>query len=107
MRKDDKDPVPEPGKMNCWEFKKCGREAGGENTGELGVCPASLDESSDGVNGGKCAGRICWAIAGTLCDGELQGSFASKLPSCLSCDFFQHVLREEDPKNFKWLKSDR
>ncbi|MGD0283853.1 MAG: two-CW domain-containing protein, partial [Dissulfurispiraceae bacterium] len=26
--------------MNCWEFKKCGREMGGVNIEQLGVCPA-------------------------------------------------------------------
>jgi len=27
-------------KYNCWEFKKCGREPGGEKADRLGICPA-------------------------------------------------------------------
>jgi len=34
--------------VNCWEFKKCGRERDGAKAGELGVCPASF---SSGVSG--------------------------------------------------------
>ena len=26
--------------MNCWEFKKCGREGGGTKSIDLGTCPA-------------------------------------------------------------------
>jgi hypothetical protein len=26
--------------LNCWEFKKCGREAGGAKAADSGVCPA-------------------------------------------------------------------
>lgn len=26
-------------KLNCWEFKKCGRETGGLKIKEMGVCP--------------------------------------------------------------------
>lgn len=28
-------------KLNCWEFKKCGREQGGILSAELGVCHAA------------------------------------------------------------------
>ncbi len=91
-------------RLNCWEFKKCGREPGGERVGELGVCPAALDTSADGLNGGKNAGRICWAIAGTFCGGVVQGSFAQKEVTCMSCDFFKKVKEEEGTANFKLLK---
>ena len=65
-------------KKNCWEFKKCGRESDGDKINELGVCPACAKQEADGLNGGKNAGRICWAIAGTFCGGEIQGKFAEK-----------------------------
>jgi len=42
---------------------------------ELGVCPAVVDTSSNGLNGGKNGGRMCWAITGTFCGGQVQGSF--------------------------------
>jgi hypothetical protein len=81
--------------QNCWEYKKCGREPGGANADELGVCPAASEVHADGVNFGKNGGRACWAIAGTLCGGAVQGTFAAKLPSCLKCEFYQLVFGEE------------
>lgn len=83
------------GKQNCWEFKKCGRQVGGEKTKELGVCPAADTVSADGVNEGKNGGRVCWAIAGTLCGGKVQGSYTDKQLSCMSCEFFKKVKNEE------------
>jgi hypothetical protein len=82
-------------KTNCWEHKKCGREAGGARTGELGVCPASTQARLNGTNGGRNGGRACWAIAGTLCGGKLQGTFAAKVGNCLACDFYQAVGAQE------------
>ena len=64
--------------MNCWEFKKCGREAGGAKVAELGVCPAYPD------NGTRCA-----RVAGTFCGGKVQGTFAQKLSNCLQCEFYK------------------
>lgn len=97
--------------QNCWEFKRCGRAPGGSRVQELGICPASLDTSCDGLNGGKNGGRICWAIAGTLCDGEVQGTFVGKQFNCISCDFFQKVRAEirqkEGPGKFHVLKPDQ
>ena len=63
-------------KQNCWEIKNCGREPNGEKFKELGSCPASIDTSLDGLNEGKNGGRICWAISGTFCGGDVQGTFA-------------------------------
>ncbi len=90
-------------KPNCWEIKQCGREAGGEKSIEHGICPATVNESCDGINGGKNAGRICWAIAGTFCGDEVQGDFAQKSVSCMSCEVFKHVKLEEG-ENFCLLK---
>jgi hypothetical protein len=91
-------------RLNCWEYKNCGREPGGRNVEELGICPATIDTTFDGLNCGKNGGRICWAVAGTFCDGEVQGSFAEKQVSCLSCDFFLLVRAEEGTANFDLLK---
>lgn len=82
-------------KKNCWEVKQCGREPGGNNIDTLGVCPAAQDVSSDGMNGGKNGGRICWAISGTFCKGEVQGIFAMKIESCLHCEVFKAISEEE------------
>jgi len=91
-------------KPNCWEIKKCGREAGGTRCSDMGVCPASTDTSSNGINNGKNAGRLCWAIAGTCCDGKVQGDFAQKSVSCMYCEVFKQVKEEEGPENFILLK---
>ena len=89
-------------KKNCWEVKKCCRQAGGEKVAELGECPAAVDVSNDGVNGGKNGGRICWAISGTFCGGKKQGTFAQKQASCMSCEVYKMVMAEEG-SNFRLL----
>lgn len=90
------------GKKNCWEAKSCGREAGGTKSHELGVCPASTTLTCNGMNGGKNGGRMCWAVAGTLCGGKVQGEFAQKRMSCMTCEFYTAVKGEEG-SNFKML----
>ena len=82
-------------KQNCWEFKKCGREAGGSKSSELGVCPAATETRLNGTNSGTNGGRACWALAGTLCGGKVQGSFANKVGNCMKCEFYQLVGQEE------------
>lgn len=82
-------------KNNCWEVKKCGREPGGARTGESGICPAAADSAGNGINSGQKGGRICWAIAGTFCGGKVQGDFAQKQVSCMSCEVFKMVKKEE------------
>lgn len=85
-------------KKNCWEYFQCGRQPGGAKAEELGVCPASkqtgLNRTNDGINGG----RACWAVAGTLCKGKIQGTYAQKLGDCLQCDFYASVRREQGDK---------
>jgi len=51
------------------------------------------------TNHGKNAGRFCWAVAGTYCNGKVQGSFAEKLKNCAKCDFFKKVQSEESGKH--------
>lgn len=82
-------------KINCWDYKQCGREPGGCQTASLGECPAAKDPKNEGVHEGKKAGRACWVVSGTLCEGTVQGSFAAKLNSCLDCDFYKLVKTEE------------
>jgi methyl-accepting chemotaxis protein len=82
-------------RQNCWEYKQCKREPGGAKAAELGVCPAATDLAHEGVNQGQKAGRYCWKVTGTLCGGNVQGSFANKLSSCMACDFFKMVRGQE------------
>jgi diguanylate cyclase (GGDEF)-like protein/PAS domain S-box-containing protein len=82
-------------KKNCWEVKKCGRELGGKHSKEQGVCLASIHTKLDGVHGGKNAGRACWLVAGSMCAGQVQGTFAREYKDCLKCDFYKLVKKEE------------
>lgn len=86
-------------KQNCWEFKKCGRQVGGIKSAELGVCQAAIETRTNGINGGLNGGRGCWAIAGTLCGGKVQGSYAAKLANCIECEFYKLVATEEGPEH--------
>jgi len=80
----DRTGVQKPPVVNCWEFKRCGREAGGGKVHEFGVCPAYT----------RGAGDACWCIAGTMCGGTVAGTFAQKLETCVACDFFQQFSLE-------------
>ena len=62
---------------------------------DLGVCQAAIEARAAGANRGRNGGRACWAIAGTLCGGKVQGSFVAKAASCLQCDFYGLVVQEE------------
>ena len=85
-------------KQNCWEIKQCGREPAGSRVSELGICPAATESRLDSVHGGMNAGRACWVVAGTLCKGEVQGTFAKKFENCERCDFYHQVREEEFPQ---------
>ncbi len=82
-------------KLNCWDFMKCGRQPGGQHVSDLGICPATLEKRLDSVHEGLNAGRSCWVLTGTLCKGEVQGTFAKKFKNCQICDFYQTVKNEE------------
>lgn len=70
--------------MKCWEYKGCGREEGGVKAVELGVCPAY-------PNGGD----NCWMVAGTLCGGQVQGTFAEKMGNCRKCEFYEKKMMDD------------
>ncbi len=91
-------------KLNCWEIKKCGREPGGANSSRLGICSAAADTASNGINGGKNGGRVCWTIAGTFCGSAVDCKFAGQQASCMACDVFRQTKAEEGP-GFSMMKS--
>lgn len=78
-------------KLNCWEFSNCGEQ--GHN------CPARLLERYDSINNGCNAGRVCWAVVGTLCCNKNQNDLSIKYDGCIKCEFFNYVHIGED-KNF-------
>ena len=84
-------------KQNCWEYKACGREPGGKNVHDFGICPVAVQQELNGAHGGTNAGRACWVVAGSLCGGKIQGTYAKKLANCWRCDFMNVVKKEEEP----------
>ncbi len=66
----------------CWEYMKCGRDKDSSLK-----CPSYPN-----------FGRICWAVAGTFCEGKVQGTFAQKYENCKKCEFFKNVRELEKQK---------
>ena len=60
----------------CWEVMNCGRNVNNEMR-----CPAF-----------PSFGRACWAVAGTMCEGKVLGTFAQKLSDCHRCEFFKTTV---------------
>jgi len=89
-------------RLNCWEFKKCGRGPGGDKIEELGACPAAEQKDHKDANHGVAGGRICWALAGTLCEGKVQGVYADKIDTCVNCEFYDYV-RMQEKQNIRYV----
>lgn len=79
-------------KLNCWEFRNCGREKGGLMVDILGECPAATSMKYDGHNDGVAAGRACWMVPRTGC--RLYGA-GSRSVQCHNCDFYRRVVFEQ------------
>lgn len=86
---------PRTMKKNCWDFKKCGREAHGTYVKERGICPVYLCSELDGIHGGSRGGRACWAVNDALCGGKIRRMFVPRSVSCILCDFHRGILNEE------------
>lgn len=71
-------PDSEYTKIQCWEFMKCGRDRDATIK-----CPAYPH-----------FGRICWVVAGTFCEGKVQGTFAQKFEDCRKCEFYQKRINK-------------
>lgn len=93
-------------RQNCWEAMACGREPGGPRAHELGVCPAARPGPHDGANRGLFSGRMCWQVAGTMCEGRIDGSFAKKMMRCLSCRFLQ-LVQDQESRAFRLMPTAR
>ena len=81
-------------KLNCWEYKKCGREIGGINVKNLGVCPAATFTAAHNFCEGENGGRACMYITGTFCAGSVNGTFSEKVKTCVKCDFYKSLKRD-------------
>ncbi len=82
-------------KKNCWEFKKCGLDAWNMKGSS---CPVLNEARLHGTHEGTNAGRACWVVQGTQCNGKVQGTFAQKYMTCSRCDFYQEVQKQESQK---------
>jgi len=80
-------------KLNCWQFKNCGREKGGLMASTLGVCPVAEAMRCDGQNHGIAGGRVCWSLR--VSGNRLTSSGICSSPSCHNCEFYRRVLYEE------------
>jgi len=99
-------PQDEPSALShCWEIMQCGRQHDGENVAELGECIASTEAMT----------HCCWAVAGTLCGGAVQGTVAQKEQNCIACRVFllysrscgemrEQVVAEHPEEQAKYLK---
>jgi hypothetical protein len=84
-------------RQNCWEFMKCGKEAGGRRAAGMGSCPASTETRLHAIHGGVNAGRACWAVDGTLCRSGPPDPQETKKSHCACCGFYLSLLQEEHP----------
>ncbi len=63
---------------------------GGKPCWEIQACPIELKE--------KCpawefqSGHLCWFISGTICKGEVQANWDSKMKICRECKVFHSML---------------
>ena len=82
-------------KLNCWEFMKCGKGLSKNGNGKCNSCPVASETSGNALNGGINGGRICWIIAETCDNGEVQCSDLHRKDSCFQCEFRYKVMMEE------------
>ena len=81
-------------KLNCWQFKNCGREPGGVMAEVLGECSVASTMRFDGLNEGIGGGRACWMVPNSVCK---QGvSTSTPVNPCHTCDFYKRVVFEQD-----------
>lgn len=59
----------------CWQIKKCSSE-------QKKKCPAWEFK----------AGKMCWLINGTVCEGQVQKNWEEKMKICRSCEVLRSML---------------
>jgi len=59
----------------CWTIKKCPKKRKTQ-------CPAYEFQ----------AGRLCWFINGTICEGEVQQNWQEKMKICRECEVLKNLL---------------
>ena len=82
-------------RLNCWQFKNCGREPGGDKVLTRGPCPVALEMAADGIHNGKNGGRCCWVITNSVYEGNTPGFCLERSRKCRECDFYLFVEKAE------------
>lgn len=70
--------MDEEPKIPCWEFIGCGIEKSTTRK-----CPAY-----------PYFGRICYGVAGTLCEHGISGIYAEKIEECAKCPFYEELKKD-------------
>jgi len=83
-------------KLNCWELRNCGRGPGEGSSHPLGECPAAKGGQNEGPNKGTAMGRYCWRAMETSENGRTLPHWSRSDPSCITCEHFIRVRKEED-----------
>ena len=76
-------------KTKCWEIRQCGREHGGANVEELGICPAYIAYQANDILEENNRRICCWNVAGTSCDRKPHGASTEKIMTCKECEFYK------------------
>lgn len=63
-------------RKSCWVIKKCPPERKKQ-------CPAWEFN----------AGKLCWFISGTICEGKAQRDWKAKMKICRSCEVFKSMVQ--------------
>ena len=87
-------------RLNCWEFKKCGRKQSWTSTNCSDVCAASTEERFDQMNHGMNGGRVCWLIKQMAAERKDKGF---GMMHCCRCDFFHLVAKQEGSNFFVYM----
>ena len=81
-------------KLNCWQFKNCGREPGGILAKIHGECLVARTMKFDGLNDGIGAGRACWMVHNSVCRQAMN--LSGPVDPCHTCDFYKRVVFEQE-----------
>lgn len=73
-------------KVNCWQFKKCGRQPTGDKADELGVCPAANESLADGINSGIEGGGFAGPWQVPCAAGRFKALLPQNLPTACSAN---------------------
>ena len=82
-------------KINCWEYKQCGRGPKQNNIYQPATCHVAEHKVSNDMNSGVNGGRLCWLILEARFRGEVKQFNRDLTYPCFSCDFRYKVMKEE------------